>query len=137
MQSKGTCSDVQQCPDMPCAHCTPQEMEAAIAAKEAEKVSAQRDLHEHRLRCRSGDCESSLRAHMRARSGEDDGVAHIIEDLEAQRIGAQCHAAWPLYRPEHLRKQGVERILVLKLYRKTVCAHVLNYMLHVSIEAKG
>jgi hypothetical protein len=83
-------------------------MEAALAAKEGEKVAAQRELHELQLHCRSGTAPGgsssaaaagrALRAQLRRRSGGDppggadadgEGVAGIIEDLEAQRIGGQ------------------------------------------------
>lgn len=64
-----------------------QELEAALAAKEAEKVEVQKELHELQIRCRSNSGPISIRLRT-SENIDHDAMQHIIEDLEAHGIGA-------------------------------------------------
>ncbi len=106
-----------------------QEMEGELAAKEAEKVAAQRDLHELQLQCRSGDSEGLVgfalpgTPHARHRgsgdaTGDGDAVAHIVGDLEAAGVGARRPSTPPLAARHLLRTCTVLlriRVVPLKL----------------------
>lgn len=67
----------------------------ALAAKEADKVAAQRELHELQLACRSNGDALSGGVRDVLRGGVPGAAALIIEDLEAAGIGAHALRAPP------------------------------------------